>query len=637
VPVSDYPCDTTALFTPAQGCCCLYPGPSGVQYIVLMLPFLEVEHLPTSSSFYAAIIQPLGLRYLATEDGHFPSVTYGFSSRAAPVFQIRQVVPSRDRPLRISRIVLSAPSTAAADDAYEFALRANPDDRDVCAPRHLAENYVAATGVSARRTDTSGGGTRVLITDFVGNMMEIVFQPPPEYPSQYNGSTVRYTRSTSEEAGRILYWNYDVASSSVSSPAGPSSASDASARTVSRRSHATYPENDDDHSHPGIRRSLTTGSSVYEPAASARENSNGLSAGAVVGTLLGVAAGAAALGGAFSYMTKSDKSRSSRQEYDMPHFSRRSTYPEKHEGYSGKPRYADPERGVDKVRYQNDYPAPPDYRRPPPEYITRYSQADSPRSREADDIYVYEDSRGRAPSSRSRASSARPRSESASYRDPYAGTEAEHRSYASSKSSRHPPIVQRSYTYDTPDRESHVSSRSQRSNSTVRGAPPPDPYAAPAHMTSHSRSGSRVTTTTFKVNGTPRSYSREGSYISARHVPLPDSRAASYISGRDIPLPDSRAASYISGRDIPLPDSRPPSYISGRDVPLHESRAHTYVSGRDVPLPASRTGTFVSARHIPLPASRAGDDWEDDDDTDSIVPGDSISCVGSRGSGRRHY
>jgi hypothetical protein len=589
-----------------------------------MLPFLEVEHLPSSSSFYSAIVQPLGLRYLATEDGHFPSTTYGFSSRAAPVFQIRQVVPSRDRPLRISRIVISAPSAAAADDAYEFALRANPDVRDVRAPRHLAESYAAASGASAHRADTSGGGTRVLITDFVGNMMEIVFQPPPEYPSQYDGSTVRYTRSTSEEAGRILYWNYDVASSSVSSPAGPSSASDATARTVARRSQTTYPEDDDDHSHPGIRRSVTAGSSVYEPAASARENSNGLSAGAVVGTLLGVAAGAAALGGAFTYMTKGDKSRSSRQEYDMPHFSRRSTYPEKHEGYSDrKPRYVDSDRGVDKVRYQNDYPPPPpDYRRPPPEYITRYSQADSPRSREADDIYVYEDSRGRAPSSRSRASSARPRSESASYRDPYAGAEAEHRSYTSSRSSRQPPIVQRSYTYDTPDRESYVSSRSQRSNSTVRGAPPSDPYAAPVHMSSHSRSGSRVTTTTFKVGGAPRSYSREGSYISARHVPLPDSRAASYISGRDIPLPDSRAPSYMSARDVPLPDSRAP----------------TYVSGRDVPLPASRPGTYVSGRHIPLPASRAGDDWEDDDDdTDSIVPGDSISCVGSRGSGRRHY
>ncbi|KAK3301466.1 uncharacterized protein B0H64DRAFT_39328 [Chaetomium fimeti] len=588
-----------------------------------MLPFLEVDHLPSSSSFYSAVIRPLGLRYLSTEDGHFPSITYGNASRTAPIFQIRQVISSRDRPLRTSRIALSAPSAAAADSSYEFALRANPDARDT-QPRHPGESYAAGGGASAQRRDTSGGGTRVLITDFVGNMMEIVYQPPPNYPSQYNGSTVRHTKSTSDEASRILGWNYDVASSSVASPAGPSSTSGASVRTVSRRSYAQYPDDDDDDDdqpHPGIRRSVTAGSSVYEPAASARENSNGLSAGAVVGTLLGVAAGAA-----FTYnIVKSDKPRDARHDYDMPSFSRRSTFPEKYDGYSDRePRYVEVERAVDKVRY----PPTSDYRRPPPEYIARYSQADAPRSREVDD--AYDDSRGRHPSSRPRTSSARPRSESASYRDPYSGAEAEYHSYASSKGSRHPPIVHRSYTYDTPDRDSYVSAKSQRSNSTVRGVPS-DPYGAPAQVSSHSRSGSRVTTTTmtYKMAGRPRSYSRGDSYSSARHVPLPD----------------SRSPTYISTRDLPLPDSRPPAYLSPRDMPYPDSRAPAYPSAHDGPLPSSRPPTYVSARHIPLPESYAGshskwegdDDDDDDDDADSIAPSDSISCVGSRRSGRPHY
>ncbi|KAL2194593.1 hypothetical protein P885DRAFT_42760 [Corynascus similis CBS 632.67] len=601
-----------------------------------MLPFLEVDHLPSSSSFYSAVIQPLGLRYHSTDDGHFPSITFGDSSRTAPIFQIRQVVSSRDRPLRTSRIVLSAPSAAAAESCYEFALRANPDVRD-SRPRHPAESYAAGGGVTAQRRNTSSGGTRVFITDFVGNMMEIVYQPPPEYPSHYTGSTVRYTKSTNEEASRILGWNYDVATSSLVSAAVPSSASSASGRTVTRRSYAQYPEDDeDDQPHPGLRRSVTTGSSVYEPATSARENSNGLSAGAVVGTLLGVAAGAA-LGGAITYSkVKSDRSRESRQEFDMPAFSRRSTFPERYESYSDrKPHYLE----VQRARYEGDYAPYSDYRRPPPEYIARYSQADTPRSREVDD--VYDESRGRRRSSRSRTSSARPRSESASYRDPYYGeveTESQHRSYVSSRSSRHPPIVQRSYTYDTPDRESYVSARSRRSSSTVRAPPPLDPYddgnPTPEHMvSSHSRSGSRVTTATYKVGGgggTPhrRSYSREGSsYVSARHVPLPDSRAPTYVSARDVPLPDSRAPTYISARHVPLPDSRAP----------------TYISARDVPLPASRPATYVSARHVPLPPSRAGgsrweDEYDDDDDgggdADSIAPSDSISCVGSRRSGR---
>ncbi|KAK3305481.1 uncharacterized protein B0T15DRAFT_198811 [Chaetomium strumarium] len=571
-----------------------------------MLPFLEVSHLPSSSPFYSAVIQPLGLRYLSTEGGHFPSIVYGNTSRTAPVFQIRQVVSSRDRPLRTSRIVLSAPSPAAADHAYEFALLQTNLNGPDAHPSYSAEGYVATGGVSAQRTSTRGGGIRVLITDFDGNMLEIVYQPPPDCPSDYGRSTVRYTKSTSNEASRILDWNYDLASSSLTSSAGPSSSScssGASVRTASRRPHARYTE-DDDQLPLGPRRSVTAGPSVYEPAVSARENSNGLSAGAVVGTLLGVAG--VALGGAFAYnMVRGDKSRASRQAYDVPPLTRWSTYPERYDAYSDrKARYADVERGVEKVRYESDYPPLSDYRRPPPEYIARYSEVESsPRSKEADDVYDHP--RGRHPSSRPRASSSRPRSESASYREPYAGGEAERRSYMSSRSSRHPPIVQRSYTYEGPDLDSYASARSHRSNSTVR-APPPDPYAAPAHLSSHSRLSTRATTRTIEVVEQPRAYMREGSYISGRNAPLPDSRAPTYLSSRNIPLAHNRATSYISPRSIPLPTSRPA----------------TYVSDRHVPLPVS---------HVLSGHAR----WEeDDDDVDSIAPSDSISCVGSRRSGR---
>ncbi|KAL2256861.1 hypothetical protein VTK26DRAFT_1009 [Humicola hyalothermophila] len=576
-----------------------------------MLPFLEVEHLPSSSSFYSAITQPLGLRYLSTDDGHFPSITYGHSLQSGPIFQIRQVVPSRDRPLRTSRIVLSAPTAAAADDTYEFALRANPDAGS-SNPRHYPDSYAAASGASARRTTSSGGGIRVYITDFDGNMVQIVYSPPPEYPPHHTGSTVRYTRSTTQEAARILDWNYDVAVSSGSASGG-------SSRTASRRSYAKHPDDEA----PGLRRSVTAGSSTYEPATSARENSSGLSAGAIAGII-----GVAAAGAAFTYnMVKGHRDRGSRDDYDMPPFSRRYTYPEDYDPYPDRrARYIEVERAVDKVRYDTDYPPVSDYRRPPPDYIARYSQVGSTRSREADDLY--DDARGRRAASRSRTSSVRHRSESGSHREPY--IETEHRSYVSSRSSRHPPIVQRSYTYDTPlDRESYVSARSHRSSSTLRAAPSPPPpptdHYVP-HMSSRSRSNSRVTATTataaYKTRDVPRSYSREGSYISAHRVPLPDSRAPSYIDPYDVPLPDSRATSYVHPRDVPLPDSRAP----------------TYVAPYDVPLPASRAPTYLSARHVPLPPSRVGGSkWEgedDDDDADSLAPSDSISCVGSRGRGR---
>ncbi|KAK4185267.1 hypothetical protein QBC35DRAFT_19419 [Podospora australis] len=563
------------------------------------LPFLEVDHLTSSSSFYSAVLRPLGLRYLNTERGHFPSVTFGNSPRD-PVFQVRQVVASRDRPLKCSHIVLSAPSAVAADEAYEFALRANPDPQDEYL-RHPSEAYPPASGVSARRTGTNSGGTRVVITDVDGNIMEIIYQVPTDYPPHYNGSTVRHTRSTSEEASRILFWNFDVAGSSRPPPPGAVSTYSGPPRADSRRALDYYPEDNVQAYPPELKRSATTSSSNYEPAPSARENSAGLSAGAVVGTLLGVAGVAA--GAAFTYnMFRGDRSRSSHQDYDAPpSFSRRSTFPEKYDPYSErKGRYSDFDRSVDKSRYSDEYIPTSDYRRPAPDYIARYSHADGSRRREPDDFY--EDTRGRS-APRSRIST-RPRSESANDREAYLLADGEHRSYSSSKSARHPPIVQRSYTYDTPDQNTSHSARSQRSSSTLR-APPADPFVTTLSPISHSRTGSRATTTTYKVSDSPRAYSREGSYLSARHLPLPDNRTPTYLTSRDVPLSHGRAPPYLSGRE---------------DAPSH-SRANTYYSTRDMALPRSGMG-----------GSHARYEDDDYDDADSIAPSDSISCVGSRRS-----
>ncbi|KAK3320083.1 hypothetical protein B0T19DRAFT_362336 [Cercophora scortea] len=540
-----------------------------------MLPFLEVEHLPSSSSFYSAVLQPLGLRYLSTEDdGHFPSILYGTSPRDPPVFQLRQIHASRDRPLRISRIALSAPSAEATADVYAFAVRANPDIQDSSYPRHYSATR-SASGVSASQSIGGGGEKRVKITDYDGNIMDVVFCPPPEYPPHYSGSTVRHTQSTDDEAVRILHWNYDIATSLPHSSSGPGSVvSGASNRTATRRPYADASRDD----HYRLRRSVTSSSSVYEPTASPRKNSQGISTSTVVGTLLGVAAGATLVGGVLYGMTRNDRSRSSRDEFDAPPFSRRSTFPEPYPDRADRSIPA--ERPTERVRYSEAYAPVSDYRFPP-EYPPRYSQASAPRSREVEDLY--EDTRGRQSAPRSRAS-VRTRSEISGNRQPLLIEDTEHRSYVSSKSSRHPPSVQRSYTYESPEHErySYVSARSHRSSATLRAAPPPMPTAPSQHLVSRSRTGSRVTTTTIKVGGSgssqsPRTMSRSGN-------------------------------TYISARDIPLP-------ASGVGTPA---------------------GTYVSARHVPLP-SGVGTNWEEpDDDADSIAPSDSISCVGSRRSGRSY-
>ncbi|KAK4159666.1 hypothetical protein QBC43DRAFT_124442 [Cladorrhinum sp. PSN259] len=544
------------------------------------LPFLEVEHLPSSSAFYSAVLKPLSLYFLGSERGHFPVSTYGNPS-GEPLLQLRQVVASRDRPLKRSRIVLSAPSAVATDEAFKFARRANPELEDEYL-RHPDEGYPASSGVTAQRRVAAGGGIHVVISDFDDNIMEIVYQPPPQYPSHYHGSTVRQTRSTTDEASRILSWNFDVADSSAPSPVGPGTAFSGPARAAPRQV-AGYLE-DVEEPQPALRRSLTTSNSTYEPAASARENSTGLSAGAVVGTLLGVAAAGAAALTTYN-MVKGDRRAPYSGDYDAaPSFSRRSTFTDKHDPYSDrKARYSDLDYSADRPRYAEDHPSTSDYRRPAPDYIARYSQVDSPRSRAVDDDY-FDDSRGRHSSSRSRTS-LRPRSEAANDREPYLMADTEQRAWASSKPARHPPIVQRSYTYDTPERDTYVSSR------TVRAAPA-DPYLAP----SHSRSGSRVTTTTYKVTGAPRAYGREDSFSSSRYAPIAD--------------------------------SRPPAYLS---------RGYSDMTGRDMGLPSSRTGTLYPSRQaLPRSASGGHARWEqeddDDDDTDSIAPSDSISCVGSRRS-----
>jgi hypothetical protein len=505
-----------------------------------MLPFLEVAHLPSSSSFYSAILQPLGLQYIPDPDSGpsssvGPCITYGLSLPPTPFFQLRQV--SDPKP---SRIVLTAPSGTAVADFRRFALRANPD-------------LVLPPGVGATSQPTDTQESRAKIVDFDGNTMSVVYRPPPsDHASRYGGPTVRKTQCTSAEAVCILNWDYGV---SVSSPPSVSR---------SRPPAPRYAE--DDEPKRSLRRAVTMSSAVYDPTASPRQNSTGLSTGTVVGTLLGVAAGAAA-GAALTYsMVKSDRARAPEQEFDAPPFTRRSTFPAAPYSTDRSPRYVEVERTVEKVRYPHEYP-PVDAHWP--EYIARYSQEGGSvkgASREVEDLN--DDARSRHSSRHSRTSgSVRTRSEATTARRPLLLTETEHRSYVRSSSSRHgnmPPItrsvVQRSNTFDISDRESYASARSQRTHSTIRPPPPPAAPLAASELVARSRVGSRVTTTTIKMPG-------------------------------------------------PVPNPR------------------TY----------SRAGSYMSARHVPLPASAVGSSRADWDDADSVVPEDSISCVGSRRSGRSYH
>lgn len=534
-----------------------------------MLPFLEVSRISSSAPFYAAIIKNIGLRYLSDEDGPLPSITYGHPSRDKAVFQIREIPPNRA--LRLSHISLSAPSAAAADEAFSSARRASPDAGD--------KTRSAATTAKAHRSVSRSGDLKVSATDPDGNTLEIVYQPSESYPSHHGGTATRYQQSAEEEPSRVLMWRYDMAGSEQR-PGAVSHPSYSGSNPPSGHRRSAEVEDDDRHA---SRRGHLSRTASYAPAAPTRHNSGGVSPSTVVSTILGVAA-AGAVGGALYSMSKAERSRSSRDDHEPPSFSRRSSHQEAGhmEKYSGKPlepraRYVELDRVVDKVRLPDEHmhtSGSASRSGPRPEYVTRYSSyAGTSRSRDVADGFAdgLEDVRGRHMTPRSRGS---PRDLSeAEYKRPPLAVSTDHHHLQSSRGTKHPPMVQRSYTYDTstPERESYAPNKSRRSSSVIRGSPVEESYTV-----RRSKSGTRMKTTGVKVGGSPLG------------------RSGAYGSGRDGGLPRN-ASGGLSELVTPRETLLPP------DTPKWDSEV------------------------------------EDQEDTDSIVPSDSISCVGTRRSGGRAY
>lgn len=587
-----------------------------------MLPFIEVSRLPSSSSFYSAVTQQLGLQYLYAADSSSDpqSITYGTAtSPAIPIFELRHIKPTAERPLRLSRVVLSAASPGVVRRFQTIVQGLHFADGKVLlssgqsllrqSPGSELTLFGGNTGteeVGEPRSTTDDWRLSVKTTekDPDGNIMEVVYVPPVAYPESYSGSTVRRTNSSTSEVSRIMTWNYDVAAADpqTQSPLGhlaPVSSGLAPARRPGR-----FP---DDDMAPVIRRTITTSTTMYEPAEplpSPRQNSSGLTTGALVGTLLGVAAASAAIGAGVAYGAM--KNERGRNDMEPPLFQRRSTYPEPQAGaHSRYSEYGPSERNGLSIAE----------RRPPPTLLTRYPYSQGPQ----DDGGVYDDTHSRL-SSRFKSpgtASVRTRSEVSPSQTPLMLTNAEHRSHVSigskhsstartsemvdndvqvlasgsrsAASSRHSthtasrskynaaPSLRRSSTYDDAadrDRESYVSTRSHRTASTVR----PLPVSVQTELT----------------------------------VPSLVSRP--------------KAASRASGATAP---KRADSYVSARETPREGSRA------------ASRAASHISARQVALPASGAGSSRiayeEEEDDLCSIAPSESISCVGSRKSARLYH
>ncbi|KAL1881379.1 hypothetical protein VTK73DRAFT_4386 [Phialemonium thermophilum] len=489
-----------------------------------MLPFLEVTHLPSSASFYSAVLQPLNVKYLSTERSSAldpnQSLIYGTVSPPKDLFQLRQV--ENARVLRVSRIVLAVSSAPAVHKFHSIALRAHPELREP----------------TSSRPDLFLTDSRARITDLDGNIMEVVYIPPSDYRPGHGVASVRRTQSTASEASRILDWNYDVASSSrPASLDGLGQRGYRSSLSGQRSSH----HREDGEPYSQLRRSVAESPGVYDSTGSPRRNSSGLSTGAVVGTLLGVVAGAAA-GATLTYsMMKKDKNRHVWREFEAPPVSRRSTYPEPLAAeYRG--RHVEVDRTGEKRHYSVESSSAI-ARRSPPKYVERCSVAETSASRphagdEVDIPFDYSSRRssrfysGETPKMRSR-------SEVATTRRPLLIENTDPQGFRTPRYGNVPPVARstlnRSNTYGPPDRANHFPTRSLRGESTARADPSPcEPISSSSHVLTRSKTGSRTTTSTVKVGSrstNPPILSRTGSYISARNVPLPPSVPGTNLTG----------------------------------------------------------------------------------------------------------
>lgn len=293
-------------------------------------PVLCVSHIPSASSFYASLCQPLGLQYLSATPTVPACLHYGFVTpsptgpRPTIVFSILQA--PHHFPIRLAHITLSAASSESILDFHATSEILNKES----GTRNL---LVQEEGIE-----------RAVTRDWDGNVLEAVYRPRPHHHKPSSPRTMDLeSLSTEKEARRVLEWQEDVARS-VASPSPPPPKNRLSAGEYDRermvgptmmRRADSYPLERERggparERSPRLLRRETVMTEHYAPPhhvashSPPREaqKSGGISGKAVLGGLLGVAAGAA-----FAYaMTSSETPGKRASAPPQPRIARRATY-----------------------------------------------------------------------------------------------------------------------------------------------------------------------------------------------------------------------------------------------------------------------------------------------------------------------
>lgn len=535
-------------------------------------PLIQVSHLPSAASFYGSLTQPLGLQFLSAAPVTPACLHFGYilstpsGPRRITVFTVSQAAHPR-----LSHITLSAPSPKAVFDFYGKSQLLNQD-----------------FGRGDNTFDKEDDEERAVTRDFDGNMIEAVYSTQSRATPR--GVPAIEGPGLDKESKRVLEWQQDVARS-ISGSEAPSREPAPAFRRAD-----TFPS-DFGRERPTriVRRETVTTEHYGREAAAAeaaRESSGGgISSKAVIGTLLGAAAGAA-----FAYAMTRSESPPAMQT------TRRASAPQ----YTHEPiRMEDRERVIEtRTIPARSYVSERDRERDvQPRYVQYTIAAPPARVQELARI----EERSHVSSSSKRSHRTRERSRSRSDVD---------KRYDRPLTILPAPSRNRSPT-------SHVSHRSRKSGSGSGSG-----TSSERERRRESREAERE-----REWERERERDRESEYMSARSHHSSASTVKP-ISMPAAPQPPHAASSRVSAatvrQDPPEREHRSErserggSYVSERD----RGERRSTVSARQVPLPPS---TVMSSRQVPLPRSMvSGAGGGGGGYAASVAPSDSVSSVGSK-------
>ena len=274
---------------------------------------LTVSHLPTSTSFFLSALQPLNYAYRGRSG---QTIGLGPSNSAAPPdFWITQEIPGV--PVGAAHVAFPAASQIAVRDFFSAALKAGGKVHGEPAQRDSNGYYSAA------------------IIDFDGNSIEAVFRPGFGEEDKENDVRSVVSRRTSSKASTAISRTPTSASRSPTTASEARSSGPAPTRRTSSPPKGDVLDNilGEARNTANVARNLVSQvrPQLHSTTSAPPRLNNEKSGDAIVGTLLGVAAGAALHYAFASHQRKDTSPPRSQRRPSVSDYGRSYTAPQHYE------------------------------------------------------------------------------------------------------------------------------------------------------------------------------------------------------------------------------------------------------------------------------------------------------------------